>query len=446
METTFAAALQTRRQAEGLSLRELSALVRYSAGWLSRVARGQGTPTLALARACDEALGAGGVLVARAELTGGARPEQLPAPVSAFVGRAGTLADLDAELARARAEGAALTVAVDGPPGVGKSAVALHWAHRVAAQFPEGVLYADLRGHSPRGPAADPNAVLDAFLRALGQGTPPDSVEARAALFRTAVAQRPGPVLVVLDNAVDTAQIRHLLPGAAGCAVVVTSRRRLTGLSMTTGARRVSLAPLSCRESLDLLRAVLGHARVEAERPAARAVVRHCGRLPLALRVTAERLASHPHRPLSHAVEEWEDGGLDVLADHDDAGLSVRGSFDRSYDELDPEVARTFRLLGLMPVAPVGTAAVAALTGTPLARTRRHLDDLVARHLLEETGVHRYEIHDLLRAYARERAAAEETAGERHACAARLTSWYLHGADPAGAPAGCPGADGGGAG
>lgn len=431
MEGAFAAALQARREARGLSLRELSARVRYSAGWLSRVAGGKGSPTLALARACDEALDAGGELlaIARAELSGGARPEQLPAAMALLVGRAEAVRDLDRALEQARAAGSALVVAVDGPPGVGKTSVALHWAHRVAGSFPEGVLHADLRGHSPQHDPADPGDVLGAFLTALRHESVPGSTDDRAALFRTAVAHR--RLLVVLDNALDTAQVKPLLPGAPGSTVIVTSRRRLTGLSVTTGARRVSLAPMTPRESVELLRRVVGGDRVAAEPEAAAALAGRCSYLPLALRITAEQLATHRHRTLSGAEAELADGGLDVLADHDDPGLGVRRAFDLSYEALRPAVARTFHLLGLMPGHRLEAAAVSALVGEPPARTRRHLDELVAHHLIEETALDRYLLHGLLREYARERAESRETAADLRAAVGRLTAWYLHTADAA---------------
>jgi transcriptional regulator with XRE-family HTH domain len=440
VEGTFAAALRRRRQAEGLSLRELSAVVQYSAGWLSRVARGQGTPTLALARACDEALGAGGELLAlaRAELLDGPRPErpeQLPAATPAFVGRAEVLGRLDNDLARARESAAPLTLAVDGSPGVGKTALALHWAHRVAGSFSDGVLFADLGAHRPRADPAEPACVLGAFLTALGVQAVPEPLEERAAMFRTAAAKR--SLLVVLDNAADTEQVGHLLPGAPGSAVIVTSRRRLTGLSVTKGARRLSLAPMSYEESLALLRAVVGRRRVVAEPDAAHTVARHCARLPLALGIVAERLATHPHRPLSHAARELVDAGLDALADHEDARLSVRYAFDRSYEELSPAVARTFHLLGAVPGTRISAAAAAALTGESPVHTRRHLDELVARHLLEETAPDRYRTHDLLRAYAGEKAAELETDADLRAAADRLTAWYLRTAGSGQAPC-CP--------
>ncbi|WP_052488570.1 helix-turn-helix transcriptional regulator [Streptomyces sp. 150FB] len=426
MEGTFAAALQERRQAEGLSLRELSAVVRYSAGWLSRIARGKGTPTLALAEACDEALGAGGELLAlaRAELAGTARPEQLPLATSTFVGRAEALSALDTALTVSQERGMALTLAVDGPPGVGKSALALHWAHRVAGDFADGVLFADLRGHRAGVEPADPGDVLGAFLTGLGVANPPKSADDRAAMFRTAAAQR--RLLMVLDGAVDTAQVRQLLPGAAGSTVVVTSRRRLTGLAVATGARRVSLAPMSHQESLVLLRTVLGAARVDAEPAAADALARHCAHLPLALRITAEQLATHPHRPLSHAVDELAEAGLDAMSDHEDPQLAVRAAFDLSYGELRPDVARTFRLLGLAPAARISAKAVAALTGESLVRTRRNLDELVARHLLDETALDLYRTDALLHAYAREKAEAEDAEA-------------APGATPAAAPGAVPG-------
>ncbi|MFF2521091.1 ATP-binding protein [Streptomyces liangshanensis] len=432
MEGAFGAALKKRREARGLTLRELSALVSYSAGWLSRIQAGKAMPTAALARACDEALETSGELVAlaRTELDGVPRPEQLPMTTTGFTGREEALAALDGTLRRARAAGAPLAVAVDGSPGVGKTALVVHWARSIAGRFPDGTLFADLRGHSDREPA-DPRLVLGAFLAALGAEGFPESVEDRAGLFRTVVAQR--SLLIVLDNARDLRQIESLLPGAASCGLIVTSRRRLTGLSVVTGAERVSLEPMTPAESAGLLRAVVGERRMAAEPDSARALAERCAHLPLALRLAAEQLATHPHRPLAQTVEELAEAPLSALADHDRSPLAVRRAFDLSYDGLGPETAGMFRLLAMAPGARISGAMMAAVSGYSRARTRRLLDELVALHLLQETGPDLYWTHDLLREYAAEQAEAHQLPGEVRAAADRLTSWYLHTADAANA-------------
>ncbi|NUS81388.1 MAG: helix-turn-helix domain-containing protein [Streptomyces sp.] len=242
MPGQFSSTLRRLRSQRGLSLRQFAQIVHYSPGWLSRIERGQAAPTLALARSCDDALSAEGELLklARLEAQSQLRPAQLPSAVAGFVGRTHALGELDAAIAKAEHTGTALTVAIDGPPGAGKSALTIQWAHRVAGRFPGGVLFADLQGHSHHGRPAEPLQVLEDFLAALGTESVPDELEARSALFRTVVSDR--HVLVVLDNAIDSQQVKPLLVGSASCAVLVTSRRRLTGLGITAGARRLSLA------------------------------------------------------------------------------------------------------------------------------------------------------------------------------------------------------------
>ncbi|MFI0773048.1 tetratricopeptide repeat protein [Streptomyces sp. NPDC021218] len=432
MSTQFSTALRNFRTQRGLSLRQFSQVVHYSPGWLSRIERGQAAPTLALARSCDDALTAGGKLLelARLETRSRLRPAQLPSAVAGFVGRTDALRELDDALADAERTGKALMVAIDGPPGAGKTALTIQWAQRAASRFTGGVLFTDLQGHSHQGRPADPMQVLEDFLAALGTETVPDELEARSALFRTVVADR--HVLVVLDNAINSQQVKPLLVGSASCAVIVTSRRRLTGLGVIAGAQRLSLAPMGPQESIELLRGAVGAKRVDAEPDAARAVALRCAHLPLALRITAERLATHPRWPLSHVADELSGAGrLDALADRDDDNLAVRKVFDLSYETLDGDTARVFRLLGLYPGGRISAAAAAALTGHPLARTRDLLDRLVAVHLVEETGLDRYWMHDLLRDYAADGAAAHESDAERLTAAHRLTSWYTLSVDAA---------------
>ncbi|WJV50856.1 helix-turn-helix domain-containing protein [Streptomyces flavofungini] len=433
--------LRQRRESRGMSLRQMARLLHYSPGWISRVENGRAAPTAELARACDELLALDGELTAltRAD-RGGAlellRPAQLPPPASAFVGREALLHELDELLTDANRTGQALTIALDGPAGVGKSTVALRWAYEIADRFPGGVLFTDLQGNSP---AARPLAaadVLEQFLTAFGLAAtdiPADEAE-RAAVFRSVAVRR--PILVILDDAAGSPHVEPLLVGARGCVALVTSRRRLTGLAVKAGAHRLSVGPMDQAESADLLSAVAGPERVAAEPTATAALARRCAHLPLALRIAAERLATFPHRSIADAVAELADRRhrLNVLTDIDDPHLAVRAALSSSYRALDVEAARMFRFLGLFPGATISAAAAAALADRPLGHTRRLLEVLVAVHLLEETGPDRYLRHDLLGDYAAERAAEEETAITRQEALRRLIGWHVRTAQDWGPP------------
>ncbi|WP_129840576.1 XRE family transcriptional regulator [Streptomyces sp. RFCAC02] len=415
----FGAALRRRREQEGMSLRRLAALAAYSPGWLSKVENGLARPTVQLAEVCDRVLGAGGELtaLARAMLSGviwAFPPAQLP-PCDAhtLVGRTGELEALDAALERAEAADAPFLAAVDGPPGVGKTALVLHWAHRVRDRFPGGVLYADLAGHAPGAEPADPARVLAGFL--LGFGVPattlPRDAAQLAAVFRSLIADR--RVLVVLDDAAGSSQVRALLPATPGTAVVVTGRRRLAGVGSPLGRGRLHLRPLPPAGSLALLRSVAGAARVRTEPAAARVVADACGHLPLALCVAAERVAAGPHRRLGPLAAELTDPALrlDALTDAEDPRRSVRAAFDASYARLDTETARAFRLLGGGSRGDVPVGDAARLLSRPVSRARRLLEVLADEHLAVETGPDRYRVEGLLRLYAAERA---QTHGDTH--------------------------------
>jgi DNA-binding SARP family transcriptional activator len=347
-------------------------------------------------------------------------PAELPADVATFTGRAQSLADLDAA-----ATGAAPTVvisAIAGAAGVGKTALAVHWAHRVAGRFPDGQLYVNLHGYGP-GPPVRPVDALARFLRALGVPADqvPIDVDEAAARYRTALAGR--QVLVVLDNAADAAQVRPLLPGARGCAVVVTSRDRLTGLVARDGAVRLALDVLSADESGALLGRILGADRVRTEPDAVAELTRLCGHLPLALRIAAANLLQRPRQTIVGYVDELRAGDrLDALAVDGDEQSAVRAAFGHSYRHLPEPDRRLFRLLGLVPGADVTAESAAALTGAPDAR--RALDRLTAAHLLDQHSPGRYSFHDLLRLYAAERARHEDAEAERRAALTRLLDHY----------------------
>jgi tetratricopeptide (TPR) repeat protein len=321
-------------------------------------------------------------------------------------------------------------IAISGTAGVGKTALAVQWAHRVRDRFPDGQLYANLRGHAEGGPTP-PIEVLAQFLIALdvpAERVPVD-LETAAAMFRTLTTDR--RMLVLLDNAAGPDQVRPLLPAGPAC-VVVTGRERMTGLVALHGARQVTLDVLSPEDSLDLLAHVLAPHRVRAEPVAAAELAKLCAHLPLALRIAAANLADHPERGIEDHVADLRDSNLlTALAVQGDEQTAVRTAFDLSYAALPDAARRLFRLLSLVPGADAGTEAVAALAGVAPGQAARLLDRLAAAHLVEPHGAGRHGFHDLLRRYAAERAEREEAAGDLEAAAQRLYDWYLGGVDGA---------------
>ncbi|MDT0444265.1 AfsR/SARP family transcriptional regulator [Streptomyces johnsoniae] len=349
-------------------------------------------------------------------------PAQLPGDVTGFAGREAELAELDGLLS---GTGPAVVSAVTGTAGVGKTALAVRWAHRVRERFPDGQLYVDLRGYGPDQPVA-PEDALGGFLRGLGldgAAIPQDTAE-RAARFRTLVDRR--RMLVVLDNARSVEQVRPLLPGSPACFALVTSRDALAGLVAREGAHRVSLERLSRGEARDLLREALG-ARVAAEPAATDALIERCARLPLALRITAELARSRPASCLADLAHELADqqGSLDLLDADGDPHTAVRAVFSWSYRRLGQDVARVFRLLGLHPGHDTDAYAVAAMAGLGPREARRALTVLLRAHLVDQVSGGRYQPHDLLRAYAAELAAATDGAAAREAALNRLLDFYL---------------------
>ncbi|MEO3825285.1 tetratricopeptide repeat protein [Actinomadura sp. B10D3] len=357
--------------------------------------------------------------------TAPAAPRQLLAPISNFVGRTVELTALTRLLDESR--GAPVVIStISGTAGVGKTALAVHWAHQVRERFPDGHLYVNLRGYDP-GPQMAPGHALDGFLRALNVPAEeiPAEVEEKAGLYRSLLDGR--HVLVVLDNAATAEQVRPLLPGSPGCLAVVTSRSRLSGLVARDGAKRISLDPLSPDEAIGLLRQIIGDARVDDDPAATAGLARGCAYLPLALRIAAERVATHPHIGLADLAGDLadEDARLDLLA-ADEEITAVRSVFSWSYQALSPRAARLFRLLGLHAGPDISLQAAAVLADVDPVTARGLLDTLANAHMLEESAPYRYRFHDLLRVYAAERAAVEETSDDREAATRRLLTWYLH--------------------
>ncbi len=380
-------------------------------------------PALAVPAEWDAAAAAGGLDAARVV------PRQLPAAVARFAGRSDELGVL-AGLAEQAASGAGDTVvisAIGGMPGVGKTALAVLFAHRVADLFPDGQLYADLRGFGPSGDPVPPARVVREFLGALGvapQAIPAD-VDAQAGLYRSVLAGK--RVLVVIDNARDAAQVRPLLPGSAGCLVLVTSRSQLAGLAAVEGARLLPLGLLPEQEARELLAGRLGAGRVEAESEAVTELIGLCARLPLALAITAARAAARPDHPLAAVAAELRAAGgpLDAL-DAGEPTASVRAVFSWSYRQLSPAAARLFRLLGIHPGPDISAPAAASLAGAESAQARYLLAELGRAHLIAEHAPGRYAFHDLLRAYAVEQAHALDGDAARRAAVGRVLGHYLH--------------------
>jgi DNA-binding SARP family transcriptional activator/tetratricopeptide (TPR) repeat protein len=360
-------------------------------------------------------------------------PAQLPLDVYGFTGRSGELGQLDAVLAAAGLQPTAAVVAVlSGMAGVGKTALAVHWAHQVAHRFPDGQLYVNLRGFDADASVVSPAQAVRGFLDAFA--VPPQripaTVEAQVGLYRSMLAGR--RVLVVLDNARDADHVRPLLPGAPGCLAVVTSRSQLAGLVAGQGAHPLSLGLLSAAESRDLLARRAGLARMGGEESATDQIIVHCAQLPLALAIVAARLANDPALSLAALAQQLAvtRGGLDAF-DGDDAATDVRKVFSWSYRSLSPGAARLFRLLGLHPGPDISPAAAASLAATPLEQTHAHLAELARANLVIQQAGGRASSHDLLRAYANELAVALDSAAERQAARHRLLDHYLHSADAA---------------
>jgi tetratricopeptide (TPR) repeat protein/DNA-binding XRE family transcriptional regulator len=432
--------LAARRLALGLTQEDLAALLEVERSTVARWERGATRPLPWIRPKLARVLQVPAGLLA--ELLGGPAPagpgdrgpaavpvpRQLPSAVAGFTGRASELAALTGMLEKtgASAPGTVVISAIGGTAGVGKTALALHWAHQVAHRFLGGQLHVNLRGFDPTGAPVAPAQAVRGFLDALG--VPPERIpaqpDAQAGLYRSLVADR--SMLIVLDNARDEQQVRPLLPASPASLVLVTSRNQLAGLA-TDGARLLSLDILSHHEAVQLLTARLGAARAAAEPAAVTEIADLCAGLPLALAVAAARAAARPAFPLAALAADLRDtaGRLDAL-DAGDPAASVRAVFSWSYHELTAEAARMFRLLGLHPGPDISAPAAASLAAVSEPEARRLLGELTRAHLTGEHAPGRYTFHDLLRAYAAAQARDRDSEPERHAAVGRVLDHYLH--------------------
>jgi DNA-binding SARP family transcriptional activator/tetratricopeptide (TPR) repeat protein len=403
------------------------------AGLAARVAGGPGS---AAAQPAAVSVASGLLALSRlrpadalaASRNGPSVPRLLPAASAHFAGRAWELKALDELLGQTRrADGRGVVWVIDGTAGVGKTALAVYWAHQVARRFPDGQLYVNLRGFGPSGSPVTPQEAIRGLLAALQVPLAqiPETLDAQAALYRSTLAGK--RMLILLDNARDAGQVRPLLPGSAACPVLITSRSLLTGLVAAEGAHPLSLDVLSEEEACELLTRQLGARRVDAEPEAALALARLCAGLPLALAVAAARADARPGMPLATLAAELHSarGRLDAL-ETGDAASSVREVFSWSCRQLSGLASRMFRLLGVHPGPDIAAPAAASLLGVAVPEARGALAELNRAQLLTEQAGGRFACHDVLRAYAAEQAQSRDGGAERSAALHRVLDHYLH--------------------
>ena len=358
-------------------------------------------------------------------------PRQLQSDLARFTGRVDDLAQLDRLLPTGTAGQSVVISAIGGSAGVGKTALAVHWAHQVRERFPDGQLAVNLRGYDREEPLT-PHDALGQLLRGLGLPSHeiPDDTGQRVGMYRSMLADR--RVLVLLDNARTSEQVRPLLPAGGRSVVIVTSRSDLRGLVAINDAKVLRLGVLPIEEAVQLLEKIVGTERTQAELTATTELARLCACLPLALRIAASMLASEPHRRVQDQVDLLStENRLGELEIGDDQEAAVRGAFDLSYTALAPDERRMFRVLGLAPRADFTPQSAGALAGMPSERALALLRALSRAHLVEEHAPQRFSLHDLLRLHARQCAAAEESDEQRRAIATRFLDHHLHSVDNA---------------
>lgn len=356
-------------------------------------------------------------------------PHQLPNVSPYFVGRAHELDTLTAQLNNVTEGSPVVITAIGGTAGIGKTALAAKWAQTHSEQFPDGQLYVNLRGFHPTGIPMTPQEAIRGFLDAFHVPAEkiPASLDAQAALYRDLVKSK--NLLIVLDNARDTDQIRSLLPDSPTCMVLVTSRQHLSSLAdESKGATHIILGFLTTAEAHQLLTEILGEERIQAEPEAVDELIHRCVHLPLALRIAARRIKAEPHTSLTALVGQLRQQRqrLAALSTGDSQYFDIRAVFSWSYTALSTGAARLFRLLGLHPGPDINLYAAASLAGLPEHDSRSLLDELTRAHLLEEHTTGRYQFHDLLSAYAAEQATIEESEAQQRAARHRVLDYYLH--------------------
>lgn len=427
---SFRVELRRRRTAAGMSLAELARRVNYSKSYLSKIETGDKPAGAELAKRCDMALSAAGML-AGLVTNGSPRParrmdtklvpRQLPAAVRGFVGRAVELDRLSYCVDRR-----CTAVAIVGSAGVGKTALAVQWARLAVDRFPDGQLYVNLRGFGPHDDPTRPGEALRRFLYALrvSPDVVPSSVDAQAELFRSLTDDR--RLLVVLDNVADAEQVRILFPGGPGCFVLLTSRRRLTSLVAREHVEHLPLQRFASGDARALVEAVLD-AENATDTGAVDELICRCDGLPLALSIGAARVVADPHLSLESLVTQLreERSILATLSTSDSVDTDLRAVFSWSQRALSDDAKRLFRLFGLHPGPDAGIHAAASLAGVSVECAAEHIEELSQAHLLEQPSLGRFWCHDLLRAYAVELVHQRESAELREAAARRLLDHYL---------------------